>query len=156
MISIFWINSQIQDSCFFSGLVLDSHKMVSCVSKKVGVWLLAPPKANKPGWWTGKLASFQRVATGGWREGGHLTKDGLNWPQRVAPAVRQAPPSLGFSRQEHCSGSPFPPPMRACMLSCSVMSSSVWPYGQQPTRLPRPWDSPGKNTAVGWRNPQSP
>ena len=26
---------------------------------------------------------------------------------------------------------------------------SVWPHGLQPTRLPRPWDSPGKNTGVG-------
>ena len=33
--------------------------------------------------------------------------------------------------------------------SCSVMSDSVQPHGQQPTRLPRPWDSPGKNTGVG-------
>ena len=29
------------------------------------------------------------------------------------------------------------------------MSDSVRPYRQQPTRLPRPWDSPGKNTGVG-------
>ena len=29
------------------------------------------------------------------------------------------------------------------------MSDSVRPHGQQPTRLPRPWDSPGKNTGVG-------
>ena len=29
------------------GLVLDSHKTVPCVSKSRGVWLLAPPKANK-------------------------------------------------------------------------------------------------------------
>ena len=29
------------------------------------------------------------------------------------------------------------------------MSDSVRPHRQQPTRLPRPWDSPGKNTAVG-------
>ena len=29
------------------------------------------------------------------------------------------------------------------------MSDSVQPHGQQPTRLPRPWDSPGKNTGVG-------
>ena len=29
------------------------------------------------------------------------------------------------------------------------MSNSVWPYRWQPTRLPRPWDSPGKNTGVG-------
>ena len=29
------------------------------------------------------------------------------------------------------------------------MSDSVQPHRGQPTRLPRPWDSPGKNTAVG-------
>ena len=29
------------------------------------------------------------------------------------------------------------------------MSDSVWPHRRQPTRLPRPWDSPGKNTWVG-------
>ena len=29
------------------------------------------------------------------------------------------------------------------------MSDSVWPHTWQPTRLPRPWDSPGKNTGVG-------
>jgi len=29
------------------------------------------------------------------------------------------------------------------------MSDSVWPHGLQPTRLLRPWDSPGKNTGVG-------
>ena len=31
----------------------------------------------------------------------------------------------------------------------SVVSNSVRPHRQQPTRLPRPWDSPGKNTGVG-------
>ena len=31
----------------------------------------------------------------------------------------------------------------------SVMSDSVRPHRWQPTRLPRPWDSPGKNTGVG-------
>ena len=30
----------------------------------------------------------------------------------------------------------------------SVVSDSVRPQRQQPTRLPRPWDSPGKNTGV--------
>ena len=29
------------------------------------------------------------------------------------------------------------------------MSNSVRPHRRQPTRLPRPWDSPGKNTGVG-------
>ena len=31
----------------------------------------------------------------------------------------------------------------------SVISNSVWPHRQQPTRLWYPWDSPGKNTGVG-------
>ena len=30
------------------------------------------------------------------------------------------------------------------------MSDSVRPHRQQPTRLRRPWDSPGKNTGVGF------
>ena len=29
------------------------------------------------------------------------------------------------------------------------MSDSVWPHRPQPTRLPGPWDPPGKNTGVG-------
>ena len=29
------------------------------------------------------------------------------------------------------------------------MSNSMRPHRQQPTRLPHPWDSPGKNTGVG-------
>ena len=35
------------------------------------------------------------------------------------------------------------------LLSRSVGSDSMRPPRQQPTRLPRPWDSPGKNTGVG-------
>ena len=31
----------------------------------------------------------------------------------------------------------------------SVVSDSVRPHRRQPTRLPRPWDSPGKNPGVG-------
>ena len=30
------------------------------------------------------------------------------------------------------------------------MSDSVGPHRRQPTSLPRPWDSPGKNTGVGF------
>ena len=33
--------------------------------------------------------------------------------------------------------------------SCSVISDSLRPRGLKPTRLLRPWDSPGKNTGVG-------
>ena len=35
------------------------------------------------------------------------------------------------------------------LLSHFVVSDSVRPHRQQPTRLPHPWDSPGKNTGVG-------
>ena len=31
----------------------------------------------------------------------------------------------------------------------SLSIGSVWPHRWQPTMLPRPWDSPGKNTGVG-------
>ena len=40
-------------------------------------------------------------------------------------------PSLGFSRQEHWSGLPFPSPMcesEKWKWSCSVVSDSVWPH----------------------------
>ena len=36
-----------------------------------------------------------------------------------------------------------------CCYFTSVVSDSVQPHRWQPTRLPRPWDSPGKNTRVG-------
>ena len=37
---------------------------------------------------------------------------------------------------------------RRCQVA-SVVSDSVRPHGQQPTRLLHPWDSPGKNTGMG-------
>ena len=37
----------------------------------------------------------------------------------------------------------------AAAAVASVVSDSVRPHRRQPTRLPRPWDSPGKNTGVG-------
>ena len=67
-------------------------------------------------------------------------------------AAHQAPPSLGFSRQEHWSGLPFPSPMQESETwkwSRSVVSDSQRPHGRQPTRLLRPWDLPGKSNGVG-------
>ena len=67
-------------------------------------------------------------------------------------AAYQAPLSLGFSRQEHWSGLPFPSPMHESekwKWSRSVMSDSSRPHGLQPTRLLGPWDFPGKSTGVG-------
>ena len=60
-------------------------------------------------------------------------------------AAHQAPPSLGFSRQEHWSGLPFLYPMHKSekwKWSRSVVSDSLRPHGLQPTRLLRPWDFP--------------
>ena len=67
-------------------------------------------------------------------------------------AAHQAPPSLGFSRQEHWSGLPFPSPMHESerwKWSRSVMSDPQRPHGLQPTRLLRPWDFPSESTGVG-------
>ena len=35
------------------------------------------------------------------------------------------------------------------LTAAAAVSDSVLPHRWQPTRLPRPWDSPGKNTGVG-------
>ena len=67
-------------------------------------------------------------------------------------AAYQAPLSLGFSRQEHWSGLPFPSPMcesENWKWRRSVMSDSSRPHGLQPTRLLHPWEFPGKSTGVG-------
>ena len=41
------------------------------------------------------------------------------------------------------------PYFKYIVLSCSVVSDSLWPHGLQPARLLSLWDSPGKNTGVG-------
>ena len=66
-------------------------------------------------------------------------------------AAHQAPPSLGFSRQEHWSGLPFPSPMQESekwKWSCSVVSDPSRPHRLQPTRLFHPWDFPGKSVLL--------
>ena len=63
-----------------------------------------------------------------------------------------ATPSLGFSRQEHWSGVPFPSPKHEhekWKWNCSVVSNPQRPHGLQPSRLLCPWDFPGKSTGVG-------
>ena len=67
-------------------------------------------------------------------------------------AAHQAPPSLGFSRQEHWTGLTFPSPMHESekwKWSRSVVSDFQRPHGLQPTRLLHPWDLPGKSTGAG-------
>ena len=60
-------------------------------------------------------------------------------------AAYQALLSLGFSRQEHWSGLPFPSPMlesEKWKWGRSVVSDSLPSRGLQPTRLLCPWDFP--------------
>ena len=67
-------------------------------------------------------------------------------------AAYQAPLFLGFSRQEHWNGLPFPSPVHESekwKWSHSVVSDSEQPHGLQPTRLLHPRDFPGKITGVG-------
>ena len=80
-------------------------------------------------------------------------------------AAYQAPPSMGFSRQEYWSGLPLPSPANgltssllkitnficsdSAVLSLSVISDLLQPHGLYPTRLLCQWGSPSKNTEVG-------
>ena len=66
--------------------------------------------------------------------------------------------SMGFSRQEYWSGVPSPSPRTTTTLLINYAAAAAElfqscptqrPHRQQPTRLPSPWDSPGKNTGVG-------
>ena len=78
-----------------------------------------------------------------------LMSDSLHSPWTAA---HQALPSMGFSRQEYWSGLPFPSPMyesEKWKWSRLVVSNSVQPHRQQPTRLLHPWDFPGKSIGVG-------
>ena len=58
------------------------------------------------------------------------------------------PLSMEFPRQEYWSGLPSPFP---CIFIAAAAKSlqSCLAHRWQPTRLPHPWDSPGKNTGVG-------
>ena len=75
-------------------------------------------------------------------------------------SAHQAPPSLGFSRQEHWSGLPFPSP-RCLNTLCSMFTiycyclvaklcvTLLQTHGLQLTRLLCLYDFPGKNIGMG-------
>ena len=81
---------------------------------------------------------------------------------------------MGFSRQEYWSGAPLPSPSigledtkthtealtklpREALTAAAAAAAAkslqscptLRPHRRQPTRLPCPWDSPGKNIGVG-------
>ena len=86
-----------------------------------------------------------------------------SFPSRGKPAKTDpsSMPSPSCPIPGPCSinASPLPHPLHSfpnhpllaacCCCIASVVSYSVRPHRWQPTRLPRPWDSPGKNTGVG-------
>ena len=69
---------------------------------------------------------------------------GVKWPGRVNPT--HCEPGCGSCALPDPAG-PFA--VCCCSKVTSVVSDSVRPHRRQPTRLPYPWDSPGKNTGVG-------
>ena len=85
---------------------------------------ITPPLSRHLINWSLKEPPYLQRPTAGWRKRGHWRWKHLPWlvlllsrfsrvqlcatPQTEA---HQAPPSLGFSRQEHWSGLPFPSPM---------------------------------------------
>ena len=108
--------------------------------------------------WKGMLAKYSIIKDKKWQDHNEYAaaaaKSLQSCPTLCDPidGSHQAPPSPGFSRQEHWSGLPFPSPMHDSekwKWSCSVVSDSQQPHGLQPTRLLHPWDFPGKSTGVG-------
>ena len=62
-----------------------------------------------------------------------------------------APPQEKTLQQAYALQWKVAPAGHNCCEVTSVVSDSVRPQRRKPTRLPRPWDSPGKNTGVGCR-----
>ena len=67
----------------------------------------------------------------------------------MAPRVSLRPTSLTLSTSPRVA-TLTTPCLRKHVCAFSVMSNSLRLYGLQPTRLLCPWDSPGKNTGVGY------
>ena len=56
---------------------------------------------------------------------------------------------LGIARVSHHHQNFTEAQRQARTLSCSAVSDSLKPHGEQPARLLCPWDFPGKSTGVG-------
>ena len=113
-----------------------------------------PPGSPIPGILQARTLEWVAISiSNAWK--GKLTVKSLSHVRLLATpwaAAHQALLSLGFSRQEHWCGLPFPSPMHESekwKWSHSIMPDSSRPHGLQPTMLLRPLDFPGKNTGVG-------
>ena len=112
----------------------------ACVLSQSRVWLFGTP------WTVARLLCP-------WDSPGKDTGVGCHaLLQGIFPTQRSNPGLL------HCSwilyhlshhGSPYKYTAVAAAAVKSPQSDSVRPHWWQPTRLPRPWDSPGKKTGVG-------
>ena len=58
-------------------------------------------------------------------------------------------PGSGLSCPSSSQNSHFQWCCCCCCWVASVVFDSVWPHRLQPTKLPCPWDFPGKNTGMG-------
>ena len=65
------------------------------------------------------------------------------------PVVKTSPSNSRGMSSIPGQGTKFPRASAADSAVASVVSNSMRPHRRQPTSLPRPWDSPGKNTGVG-------
>ena len=75
-------------------------------------------------------------------------------PRWVLPFYRKASLNSGLLKEQEGFYQCLPiwynlKELQSEKWSHSVVSDSSRPHGLQPSRLPRPWDTPGKNTGVG-------
>ena len=110
------------------------------------VWLLGlhGPQCSLPGFSVRGILQARRLewVAISFSRGSSLSGDQtcvclLHWQSGSVPL---APPGPHTPTHTH---------VRACVLSRSVVSNPLQPYGLQPTRFLCPWDFPGKNNAVG-------
>ena len=133
-------------------LLLQSH--FSCVQLCANPRDSSPPDSSVPGILQARTLEWVAISfSNAWKWKVKVKSLSHAWLLATPwTAAHQAPPSLGFSRQEHWSGLPFPPPVHESEKwkgSRSVASDSLQPHGLQPTRPLRPWDFPGKSTGRG-------
>ena len=90
------------------------------------------------------------------RRVGHDWATELNWTELNWKAKCNSKtwvyPGLGKERSVSTPVPPLTSDVTICCCCCcvaSVISHSLRPHRWQPIRLPRPWDSPGKNTEGG-------
>ena len=117
-------------SCFFDDLA-DVGNLISGSSAfsktSWNIWKFTVHILLKTG-----LENFEHYFTSVWKKESEVTQSCPTLCDPMDCIAYQAPPSMGFSRQEHWSGLPFPSPMHQSekwKWSHSVMSDSLRPHG---------------------------